>query len=79
MSQETKRNTITWESVLCKDINLQVMLNTLPTKGHLVYEYNPFRNYRLNENKYYYKGSYYTKNELEREFNFRLKEETKIK
>ena len=79
MSQETKRNTITWESVLYKDINLQVMLNTLPTKGHLVYEYNPFRNYRLNENKYYYKGSYYTKNELEREFNFRLKEETKIK
>jgi hypothetical protein len=46
------------------------MLNALPTKGNLVYEYNPFRNYRLTENKYYYKGSYYSKEEVESELGF---------
>ena len=39
---------------------LNVMLNVLPTKGNLVYEYNPFRNYRLTKDKYYYDGKYYT-------------------
>jgi hypothetical protein len=45
---------ISWVKVLNGDIPLQVMLNTLPTKGNLVYEYNPFRNYRMSENKYWY-------------------------
>ena len=47
MNQEnTGRTSIDWKSVLNHDINLKVMLNALPTKGNLVYEYNPFRNYR---------------------------------
>lgn len=71
MNQEnTGRKSITWKSVLNHEINLKVMLNALPTKGNLVYEYNPFRNYRLTENKYYYKGSYYSKEEVESELGF---------
>lgn len=38
--------------VINGDISLKVMTNSLPTKGKLVYEYNPLRNYRLSENKY---------------------------
>jgi len=54
-----------WERVLNSDLNFSVMTNKLPTKGNLVYEYNPFRNYRLSENKYLYKEAYYTLKELE--------------
>ena len=59
---------ITWSKVLPNSIPLKVVLNTLPTKGNLVYEYNPFRNYRLTSNKYYYQGNYYTEKELNEEF-----------
>ena len=60
---------IKWQRVLKQDMPLNVMLNTLPTKGNLVYEYNPLRNYRLTSNKYWYKGSYYTLEELKDDFN----------
>ena len=60
-------NTGKWKKVLENDMNLNVMLNTLPTKGNLVYEYNPFRNYRLSGNRYYYKGDYLTLEDLEDE------------
>ena len=60
---------INWQRVLKQDMPLNVMLNTLPTKGNLVYEYNPLRNYRLTSNKYWYKGSYYTLEELKDDFN----------
>jgi hypothetical protein len=66
---EDKRNDIIWDSVLQEDIPLNVMINTLPTKGNLVYEYNPLRNYRLNSIRFWYKESYYTEEELGKEFN----------
>ena len=47
---------------------LEVMTNTLPTKGKLVYEYNPFHNYRLSKTKYLYKNNYYTRQVLEDKF-----------
>ena len=50
-----------------KSIDLKVLTQTLPTKGNLVYEYNPFRNYRLSENKYFYKGDYFSEEELKKE------------
>ena len=50
--------------VINGDISLKVMTNSLPTKGKLVYEYNPLRNYRLSENKYLYKENYYYLKEL---------------
>lgn len=46
-----------------------VMTKSLPTKGNLVYEYNPFRNLRLTENKYEYEGLLYTEAELNNKFN----------
>lgn len=58
---------INWVQVLDRQIPLNVMLNSLPTKGNLVYEYNPFRNYRLTDTKYWYKETYYSLEELEKE------------
>lgn len=54
--------------VIDGDISLKVMTNSLPTKGKLVYEYNPLRNYRLSENKYLYKENYYSLKELKEQF-----------
>lgn len=54
--------------VINEDISLKVMTNSLPTKGKLVYEYNPLRNYRLSENKYLYKENYYSLKELKEQF-----------
>lgn len=54
--------------VINGDISLKVMTNSLPTKGKLVYEYNPLRNYRLSENKYLYKENYYSLKELKEQF-----------
>lgn len=48
-----------------KEINFSLAYKVLPQKGNLVYEYNPFRNYRLNENLYEYDGQYLTIEELE--------------
>ena len=50
-------------------INFNVQTRVLPTKGNLVYEYNPFRNYRLTQIKYEYQEQLYTEQELEDNFN----------
>ena len=57
-----------WDKVLNTKMKLEVLTNSLPTKGKLVYEYNPFHNYRLSENKYSYKGNLYTLKQLEDQF-----------
>lgn len=49
-------------------INFNVQTKVLPTKGNLVYEYNPFRNYRLTQIKYEYQEQFYTEQELEDTF-----------
>ena len=49
-------------------INFNVQTKVLPTKGNLVYEYNPFRNYRLTQDKYEYKDQLYTLDELAQKF-----------
>ena len=51
------------------EINFNVQTKVLPTKGNLVYEYNPFRNYRLTQIKYEYQEQLYTEQELEDNFN----------
>jgi hypothetical protein len=60
---------ISWVKVLDSPINFEVMTKVLPTKGNLVYEYNPFRNYRLSQVMLEYKGEYYTEDELRDKFN----------
>lgn len=41
-------------------VEFTVNTKIAPKKGNLVYEYNPFRNYRLCENKYEYNGVLYS-------------------
>ena len=59
---------ITKSKVLATDLSLNTMMKVLPTKGNLVYEYNPLRNYRLTQNKYEYQEQFYTEQELEDTF-----------
>lgn len=56
-------------SNLPEQITFNVQTKVLPTKGNLIYEYNPFRNYRLTQIKYEYQGQLYTEQELEDNFN----------
>lgn len=42
------------------DYTLQTALKVLPTEGNLFYEYNPFRNYRINQDMIYYKDRLWT-------------------
>ena len=63
-----------WDKVLEYNMPLNVMLNTYQTKGNLVYEYNPFRNYRLTTSTYLYKNEYYTQEQLKKEYNITLDE-----
>ena len=59
---------IVWKKLVGDPINFEIQTRLLPTKGNLVYEYNPFRNYRLNKIMFEYKGEYYTEEELETKF-----------
>ena len=54
---------------MINNISFNVQTKVLPTKGNLVYEYNPFRNYRLTQIKYEYQEQLYTEQELEDNFN----------
>ena len=55
---------VSWIPVLNKDIVLGSYYKVVPTEGYLAWEYNPLRNYRLNENMYEKDGKYYTQNEF---------------
>lgn len=53
-----------WVKLFDGNINLDVQTKILPTKGNLVYEYNPFRNYRITQNMYEYKEQLYSLGDL---------------
>ena len=53
-----------WIKLFNKSGTFDVISKTLPTKGNLVYEYNPLRNYRLSKTMYEYKGNLYSLGEL---------------
>lgn len=55
---------VSYAPVLENPMEFAVGLKMLPTKGNLVYEYNPFRNYRLSKTGYLYKNRLYTPKEL---------------
>lgn len=61
-----------WEPLLKSEILFEVNTQVMPTKGNLVYEYNPFRNYRLSQNMLEYKGDYYTQKQLEEKFGIKI-------
>ena len=64
-----------WERILVdsKPINFEVTVKSLPTKGNLVYEYNPFRNYRLSKNMYEYKNNIFSLEELKEKYYLRIR------
>lgn len=64
---------ITWIPILGNTINFEIQTQVYPTKGNLVYEYNPFRNYRLSQIMFEYKGEYYTEEELKNKLGIILK------
>lgn len=55
---------MSWIKLFDGNIDLDVQTKMLPTKGNLVYEYNPFRNYRITQNMYEYKGQLYSLGDL---------------
>lgn len=57
-------STLTYIAPLNQSMDFDLMLKVAPTKGNLVYEYNPFRNYRLDRDMFEYNGHFYTENEL---------------
>nr|DAR22793.1 MAG TPA: hypothetical protein [Caudoviricetes sp.] len=59
-------NNITFDKPL-EPIDFGIMYKILPSKGNMTWEYNPFRNYRLSEAKYYFRGKFFSKEELEKE------------
>ena len=63
-----------WQPLLNNELLFEVNTQVMPTKGNLVYEYNPFRNYRLSQNMLEYKGDYYTQKQLEEKFGIVIKE-----
>ena len=58
-------------------IQIGIMSKILPSKGNMAWEYNPFRNYRLTEAKYYFRSKFLTKQELEEELGTTIKESDK--
>ena len=60
-------NLPTFIDPLVDTIQLGIMSQITPSKGNLAWEYNPFRNYRLSESKYYFRGKFFSKEELELE------------
>lgn len=61
---------------LANDMDFKTMLKVFPTKGNLVYEYNPFLNYRLETAGFEYKGHIYTQEELKERFGIECTDDT---
>lgn len=53
-----------FEKPLNEDITFGVLTKVYPTEGNMAWEYNPFRNYRLDAPKYYFRGKYFTQDKL---------------
>lgn len=56
---------VSWIPVLKNTITLGSHYQVVPTEGYLAWEYNPLRNFRLNQNMYEKDGKYYTQGEFE--------------
>lgn len=67
----------TFKQPLASSISFGLMSKILPSKGNLAWEYNPFRNYRLEKAKYYFRNKFLTKEELEEELGISINESDK--
>lgn len=61
-----------WINPLINDLEISVLTKILPTKGHLAWEYNPLRNYRVSKDMYEYKNGLYSLDELKSKFDISL-------
>lgn len=59
-----KTDKLTFVPPLQNKINFGILSKVLPTEGNLAWEYNPFRNYRLSEGKYYFRDKFFNTKEL---------------
>lgn len=59
-----------FKAPLNEPIKFGLMSKIIPTKGNLAWEYNPLRNYRITEPKYYFRGKFLSKEKLEEELGF---------
>ena len=55
---------VKWNNVLESSIIPKTYYKVVPTEGYIAWEYNPLRNYRLNQNMYEKDGKYYTEKEF---------------
>lgn len=57
-------DTLEFDNILDESVKFYTALKVYPTKGNLVYEYNPFRNYRTSQKMWLYLHRYYTFSQL---------------
>ena len=57
-------DTKAFNALFSDNVNFKTQLKVIPRKGNLVYEYNPFLNYRLTEPQFEFKGQMYNLGEL---------------
>ena len=63
-----------YTSPLAESISFSIAAKVSPTKGNMAWEYNPFRNYRLSEAKYYFRNKFLNIKELFEELGTDMKE-----
>ena len=72
-----------FKAPLISPIEFGLMSKIIPTKGNLAWEYNPLRNYRITDPKYYFRGKFFSKEELELELDptgaTKIPEDTSVK
>lgn len=61
-------NQLTWEKVIDEGLQFDAAFKVLPTKGNIAWEYNPFRNLRLDQDMYEYDGKLHTEKEFKAHF-----------
>ena len=66
----------TFEQPLNYDITFNIASKILKPEGNIVWEYNPFRNYRITEPTFYFRNKYLKVSELQEELGITLSDET---
>lgn len=74
-----KTDKLTFVKPLEEEINFGILSKVLPTEGNLAWEYNPFRNYRLSEGKYYFRNKFFSKEDLGKELGKQISESQEVK
>ena len=69
---------LTWNKVIPEEIGFKAAYKVLPAKGNMAWEYNPFRNLRLDEDKYQYNEKLYSKSEIEKLLGITLSSEKEL-